>query len=109
MEAVPLFVRKIFQILSCVCPVWVYTCNSKMDREKGSTMEIHVYKYGMRLRPYDIGCQPKEGFVGVEDGGTADGRTYHNFVYYIAKLDSETAADYDLDYLGVKFLKAEEM
>ena len=72
-------------------------------------MEIHVHKYGMRLRPYDIGCQPKDGFVGVAEGGTADGRRYHNFVYYIDKLDSETAADYDLDYLGAKFLKAEEL
>lgn len=72
-------------------------------------MEIHVHKYGMRLRPYDIGCQPKGGFVCVGEGGTADGRRYHNFVYYIDKLDSETAADYDLDYLGAKFLKAEEL
>lgn len=72
-------------------------------------MEIQVYKYGMRLRPYGIGCQPKDGFVCVAEGGTADGRRYHNFLYYISKLDRETAANYELDYLGVKFLKAEEM
>ncbi|UVX33628.1 MAG: defence against restriction A C-terminal [Bacteriophage sp.] len=72
-------------------------------------MEIQAYKYGMRLRPYDIGCQPKDGFVCVAEGGTADGNRYHNFVYYISKLDRETAAHYDLEYLGVKFLKAEEL
>ena len=71
-------------------------------------MEIYAYKYGMRLRPYGIGCQPKDGFVCVGEGGTADGRRYHNFVYYISKLDSETAADYELDYLGSTLLKAEE-
>lgn len=71
-------------------------------------MEILAYKYGMRLRPYDIGCQPKDGFVCVAEGGTVDGHRYHNFVYYISNLDRETAANYDLDYLGVKFLRAEE-
>lgn len=71
-------------------------------------MEIQAYKYGMRLRPYDIGCQPKDGFPCVAEGGTADGHRYHNFVYYISKLDRETADSYDLDYPGVKFLKAEE-
>lgn len=34
---------------------------------------------------------------------------YHNFIYYISKLDRATASDYDLDYLGPKFLKAEEL
>lgn len=72
-------------------------------------MEIQAYKYGMRLRPYDIGCQPKDGFVCVAEGGAADGNRYHSFVYYISKLDRETAAHYDLEYLGVKFLKAEEL
>lgn len=72
-------------------------------------MEIQAYKYGMRLRPYGIGCQPKDGFVCVAEGGTIGSHRYHNFVYYISKLDSETAANYELDYLGVKFLKAEEM
>lgn len=72
-------------------------------------MEILAYKYGMRLRPYDIGCQPKDGFACVAEGGTADGRRYHNFIYCISKLDRATASDYDLDYLGPKFLKAEEM
>lgn len=72
-------------------------------------MEIYVYKYGLRLRPYCMGCQPKDGFVCVGEGGTIHGRRYHNFVYYINMIDEETAAQYDLDYLGSKFLKAEEL
>lgn len=70
---------------------------------------VFAYKYGMRLRPYDIGCQPKDGLLCVAEGGTADGHMYHNFVYYISKLDRETAANYELDYLGATDLKAEEM
>ena len=72
-------------------------------------MEIQAYKYGMSLRPYSIGCQPKDGFLCVAEGGTVDGYSYHNFVYYIDKLGKETADNYDLDYLGSKFLKAEEL
>lgn len=75
-------------------------------------MEINVFylvKYGMRLRPYDIGCQPEDGLVCVADGGTVDGRRYHNFLYYIKRLDSETVCNYELDFLGVKLLKAEEL
>ena len=71
-------------------------------------MEIQAYKYGMRLRPYEIGCQPKEGFLCVAEGETVDGYRYHNFVYYISRLDMETVSNYDLDYLGVTFLRAEE-
>lgn len=71
-------------------------------------MEILAYKYGMRLRPYAIGCQPKDGFVCMDEGGTADGNRYYNFIYYISKLDRKTADNYDLDYIGPKFLKAEE-
>ena len=72
-------------------------------------MEILTYKYGMCRRPYGIGCQPKDGFVCVAEGGTADGYAYHNFVYYISKLDRAAESDYDLDYIGPKLLKAEEM
>lgn len=71
-----------------------------------------LHKYGMRLRPcneYDMDCQPNDGLVCVAEGGTVDGCKYYNFVYYIHRLDRETVCDYDIDYLGVKFLKAEEM
>ena len=67
-------------------------------------MEVKAYKYGMRLRPYGMGCQPKDGFVCMAEGGTVDGYRYHNFVYYISKLDKETAAHYNLHYLGATHL-----
>lgn len=71
-------------------------------------MEIHVYKYGMRLRPYDMYSKPSGGFVCVEKGGTADGVKYHNFVHYINRLYREVADRYDLDYPGATYLNAEE-
>ena len=71
-------------------------------------MEIHAYKYGMRLRPYDLCSQPKDGLLCVGKGGIVDGFSYHNFIYYLSKLDRETAEHYDLGYLGVTYLKAEE-
>lgn len=72
-------------------------------------MEIRAYKYGMRLRPYDLNSQPRDGFVCVGKGGTVDGFRYHNFIYYIDRLDSETAKHYDLDYMGATYLNAEEL
>lgn len=72
-------------------------------------MEIQAYRYGMRPRPHGIGCQPKDGFACLAEGGTADGRRHRNFIYHISKLDSATASGYGLDCLGPKFLKAEEM
>ena len=58
-----------------------------MEEKKETAMEIHVYKYGMRLRPYDLYSQPKDGLVCVGKGGTVDGYGYYNFIYYIKKLD----------------------
>lgn len=79
-------------------------------------METNVFslcKYGMRERPYDSrsykDCQPEDGLVCVAEGGTVDGVKYYNFIYYIDRLNRETVYNYDLDYLGVKFLKAAEM
>ena len=72
-------------------------------------MEIHAYKYGMRQRPYyEMSSLPKDGFMCAGEGGTVDGFKYYSFVYYLSKLDRETAANYDLEYLGTYCLKAEE-
>lgn len=71
-------------------------------------MEIHAYKYGMRLRPYDLYSKPKDGFLCVAKGGNVDGYRYYNFIYYTNRLDREVAEHYDLDYLGATYLKAEE-
>lgn len=56
-----------------------------------------MYKYGMRLRGYSIGCQPKDGLLFVRDD--PDYR-YHNILFYNRKLTDQEVSDYELDYLG---------
>lgn len=53
-----------------------------------------LYKYGMRLRGFSIGCQPMKGFVRVEDDATGK---YHDVLVYDRKLSDEEIRDYELD------------
>lgn len=56
-----------------------------------------MYKYGMRLRGFSIGCQPMEGFLRREDDPT--GRYWDVLVYDRLLTDRECKA-YALDYIG---------
>lgn len=53
-----------------------------------------IYKYGMRLRPCGIGCQPK-GFVECLDGD----KQYWNYLLYDRELSPKEVADYELDFI----------
>ena len=53
--------------------------------------------YGMRLRGFSIGCQPKEGLIERLDDTT--GR-YHDILAYDRQLTPAELEDYELDYLG---------
>ena len=65
----------------------------KIDKMKLTT----VYKYGMRLRGFSPGCQPKEGFLYREDDTTGK---YYDVIAYDRKLSDKEVSDYELDYLG---------
>jgi hypothetical protein len=54
-----------------------------------------MYKYGMRLRPFSIGCQPMDGLVKV-----CLTTGYWNILIYNRKLTDQEVSDYELDYLG---------
>lgn len=56
-----------------------------------------MYKYGMRLRGFSIGCQPMKGFVERQDDRTG---WYHDILIYDRKLTDEELAAYELDYIG---------
>lgn len=56
-----------------------------------------MYKYGMRLRPCGIACQPK-GFTECLDGD----KKYWNYLLYDRKLTDEETKNYDLDYIPEK-------
>ena len=57
-------------------------------------MALHLY--GMRLRGYSPGCQPK-GVVEARDDPS--GR-YYNILVYATKLPLKDENRYDLTYLG---------
>ena len=62
-----------------------------------------TYKYGMRLRGFSPGAQPKEGLLYAEDGSdkvSTYGRLYHNILVYDRRLTEQELRDYELDYLG---------
>lgn len=54
------------------------------------------YLYGMRLRGFSLGCQPKEGFVERIDDDTGK---YHDILAYSRELSDKELQDYELDYL----------
>lgn len=56
-----------------------------------------MFKYGMRLRGFSIGCQPMNGLDHAEDDLTG---TYWNILFYNRKLDETEMSDYSLDYVG---------
>lgn len=56
-----------------------------------------MYRYGMRLRGFSIGCQPMKGIIEGHDD--PDGR-YHSILTYCRKLTDKECSDYELDYLG---------
>jgi hypothetical protein len=58
-----------------------------------------VFKYGMRLRPFGIGCQPMNGLEDVMDGVEKDGRHYWNVLIYSRELTEKELSNYELDRL----------
>ena len=56
-----------------------------------------LYAYGMRLRGYSPGCQPKDGFV-----CRLDSDKYHDILLYDRKLTEKEMRDYELDDLTGK-------
>ena len=56
-----------------------------------------MYKYGMRLRGFSIGCQPSAGFV---DAMPDESGKYWDILFYDRKLTGKEIADYELDYIG---------
>lgn len=57
------------------------------------------YLYGMRLRPFGIACQPKDGFVERRDDSS---NLFWDLLVYDRELTSKEMDDYDLKYLGVE-------
>ena len=54
------------------------------------------YRYGMRLRGFSIGCQPKDGLIRREDSSD---KNYYDVIVYDRKLTEKEMNDYALDEL----------
>ena len=63
---------------------------------------MKYYYYGMRLRGFSPGCQPKEGFYACIDDCT--GR-YYDILVYTRELSRKECEDYELDLLEVDDIK----
>lgn len=62
-------------------------------------MSNRYYHYGMRLRPFGIGCQPKEGFVERRDDSS---NLFWDIIVYNRELSNKEVDDYDLKFIGVE-------
>lgn len=60
-----------------------------------------MYLYGMRLRGFSPGCQPK-GVISRHDDLRGK---YHDLLVYDRKLTTEELRDYELDELGPEYLE----
>ena len=58
------------------------------------------YKYGMRLRGFSPGCQPKEGFLRREDDNMGD---YYDIIVYNRPLAEDELINYELDALNTEY------
>ena len=61
---------------------------------------MKLYKYGMRLRGFSIGCQPMKNFWERQDDDGSHDRRYHDILVYTEKLGEQDLRNYELDYLG---------
>ena len=59
----------------------------------------YSYWYGMRLRGYSPGCQPKNGLLFVHDD--PDGK-YWDILSYNRELTDKEIRDYELDFIERK-------
>lgn len=56
-----------------------------------------AYRYGMRLRGFSIGCQPKQGLIERMDDPT---NRYYDILVYDRSLTKKELEDYELDDLN---------
>ena len=81
------------------------TCEWLMDYKgvRGAEPMPTYYRYGMRLRGFSPGAQPKAGLVGRMETAT-DGRTYDywDILVYDRRLSPKEVHGYDLDFMGIQ-------
>lgn len=56
-----------------------------------------MFLYGMRLRGFSPGCQPKEGLVERQDDVTGK---YYDILVYNRELTEDELKNFELDFIG---------
>lgn len=56
-----------------------------------------MFLYGMRLRGFSPGCQPKNGLVERQDDVTGK---YYDILVYNRELTEDELENYELDFIG---------
>lgn len=56
-----------------------------------------MFLYGMRLRGFSPGCQPKDGLVERQDDVTGK---YYDILVYNRELTEDELENYELDFIG---------
>lgn len=82
-------------ILKTGAPVNQYVINAVIEQMRRDG--LLAYMYGMRLRGFSPGCQPKDGFIDRQDDDTGK---YYDILIYNRPLTEKEVAEYELDYLG---------
>lgn len=62
-------------------------------------IEVIRYTYGMRLRPFSIGCQPMDGLIECKENHSRKDDGYWDILVYSRKLTDKELRDYELDFL----------
>lgn len=57
-----------------------------------------MFKYGMRLRGFSIGCQPLKGFIERQDDESGK---YHDILLYDRPLKDAELEEYELDFIAI--------
>lgn len=55
------------------------------------------YVYGMRMRGFSIGCQPKEGFIERRD---SPAKNFYDIIVYSRLLTEQEVEEYELTFIG---------
>lgn len=62
------------------------------------------YYYGMKLRGFSPGCQPREGLLRREYPNQSE---WHDVLVYDRKLTKEEVKDYELEFIATVIPKEE--
>lgn len=67
-----------------------------LKQTRGDAMKTEYY-YGMKLRGFSPGCQPREGLLGREYPNHSE---WHDVLVYDRKLTKEEVSRYELEFIA---------